>query len=358
MDCLDAWKYLSQWLDDTDKFNLMVTSHRMKLLNLLFNEEHHYKSIICSTFYENFTNIVIDNIVLLMGKKFIKGRLPPYSKNVKRLRFSNSFNHRVKSFMIPSTITHLKFGRSFYYSIKSGIIPSTVTHLVFGTNYPCNISDCISPSLVYLDMGMAHFGHCSSKKGKSSNYDQKMLPSIITHLFWKRKDIPKNIIPTSVKYLSIHTLSNEIVPSSVTHLTIESYEDSTIFPKVTHFCFGKKFAGIIKKIPSSVTHIKFANEHNPIAINTNKIPTSVTHIFISECCVGELDSLPSSVTNLILPEYWRDKNNVSNSIKNVIKYDDAYLDKSDYSLGSVSQMMIDQYYDDSEDSSYELDSSS
>ena len=365
MDCHDVWKYLSQWLNDADKFNLMITSHKMKLLNFLFNEEHHYKSIICSTFYENFTNIVIDNIVLLMKKKFITGCLPPYSNNVRQLRFSNTFNHKIESFMIPSTITHLNFGTSFEYEIGSDIIPNTVTHLVFGDRYRKNIIDCIPSSLLYLKIGSAIYEKSrigKAVKGKSSDKinindsseSVKTLPSSITHLFWINNLKSKNIIPSSVKYLSINILTNELVLDSVTHLRIQGYKNITIFPNVTHLTIGLKFSQFLENmIPNGVTHIKFESQCFQFIISRKYIPSTVTHIFIDITFAGSLDSLPHTVAHLILPIRFSDPNNIKKTIKYVTEYesDCGYLGETDYP--SVSEMVTD-WSDDSDFDSYSL----
>ena len=60
---IDIWKYIAQWLDDDDdRYCLMVTCKMAKTLNLLFHDQQHFIQIFSSTFYHNFTNIIIDDI--------------------------------------------------------------------------------------------------------------------------------------------------------------------------------------------------------------------------------------------------------------------------------------------------------
>lgn len=197
MDCLDSWRYLSQWLDDKSKFFLMITSHKMMKLELYFNEIHSFRAILCSSFYHYFTNLKVDDTITLINKSLYNGSMITLPKKIQRMKFSNHFNKRIKVRMIPPTVTHLSFGTKFNYPIESDIIPSSVVDLRFGNVYHQDISNCLSSSLKYLKMG---------------NAKTTYFPESLEHLtYYKDLDIK---IPSSVKYLCVNMLKENMVPGS------------------------------------------------------------------------------------------------------------------------------------------------
>lgn len=181
---LDIYKYLSQWLEDTDRFHLMITSKEMIKLDLTFDQQHNYNDIYLSSFYHNFTNIFANELMHHMS------RILGYPNKLKRLLYyedknpNNCFS-KPKNVSFPSTITHLDFFRDYGRKVDI-IIPTSVTHLTFGKYFNRIIEGIIPSSVTHLTFR------------KYFDQSVKNIPSSVTHLtvglsFTKFREIPKHV---------------------------------------------------------------------------------------------------------------------------------------------------------------------
>src|SRR5690606_23756396 len=155
---LDIYKYLSQWLEDADRFYLMITSKEMINLDLTFDQQHDYHEIYMSHFYHNFTHIFANELIHHMSRilgypnklkilLYHENKSPNniYPKNISfpstvtHLEFSKNYCRKV-DIPIPTSITHLTFGKYFNKVIEN-IIPESVTHLIFGRNFNKSIKN-------------------------------------------------------------------------------------------------------------------------------------------------------------------------------------------------------------------------
>ena len=107
------------FLDDFDKTQLMVISKGYYSLRfkLMFNNEIQHKLIGHLDYYNNFTNLIINDLNFILPTK------------IKYLTFGWNFNRPIEG-CIPNSVTHLTFGYYFNQPIE-GCIPNSVTHLTF-----------------------------------------------------------------------------------------------------------------------------------------------------------------------------------------------------------------------------------
>jgi len=112
MFCFDILRSIGFWLNDRDRFFMMITCKKNRSINLNFEEEHSYLSIIMVSFYNNFTNIIIDDCV-------INAILPKYTSSLTIYNKSNVLVFNKKS--IPFGITHLKFKKPIHTSLVGSL---------------------------------------------------------------------------------------------------------------------------------------------------------------------------------------------------------------------------------------------
>jgi len=324
MECVDIWRYLSRWLDDINRLFIMITSKQMMRLDLLFEEEHHCKAIMGSSFYNNFINLKVDNVILIFKK--INLMLP---NKIRKIKFSHSFNHSIKSGMIPETVTHLRFSSGFTRKIKPGRIPLSVTHLRFSYTYKHDITKCLPPKLTYLNMG---FGRCST------------VPFGIEILVCSNNKYVTEKLPSSIKYLSVNAVGEDFVPSTTTYLKVFECYGLKKFPLVTHLTLS---SGIViddsDKIPDGITHLRLKDDIHDNSTNFI-IPTSVTHLTFGDTAHHLVKNAPASVTHLNVPMNFNEIENIPPSIKNVVFYESSPEDPCE----SFTESGDDSYSSDGE----------
>jgi len=138
----DIIVYLAvSYLDDYDKIQLMMITKKYYSLRFkfTFNNKVKYSLVEYLSYYDSFTNLIINNNDLILPKK------------IKYLTFGENFNQSIKG-CIPNSVTHLTFDWKFDQSIE-GCIPNSVTHLTFGRNFDQPIEGCIPKSVTYLSFG-------------------------------------------------------------------------------------------------------------------------------------------------------------------------------------------------------------
>ena len=116
-------------------------------------EEIEINRILKSSFFMNFTNLIIGEYILYtkkgaFGDNCDSLKLP---KRISRIRFNDNFNQFIND-CIPSSVTHLTLGDYFNQLINDSI-PSSVTHLVFGSHFNQPINDSIPSSVTHLTFG-------------------------------------------------------------------------------------------------------------------------------------------------------------------------------------------------------------
>ena len=138
----DVIIYLAElFLSDFDKIQLMMINKEYYELRFkfTFNDKVKYKLVNHLSYYDNFTNLIINNNRITLPKK------------IKYLTFSDFFNQLVKGFILNS-VTHLTFGTLFNQSIED-CIPNSVTCLTFSNSFNQPIKDCIPNSVTHLTLG-------------------------------------------------------------------------------------------------------------------------------------------------------------------------------------------------------------
>lgn len=280
----DIWKYLAQWLNDTNRFRLMITNKEMMKLDLMFNERYDFHNIFGSSFYNNFTNICIAETIMILNKKSINGDLLEFPDKMNMLRIHR---HRFLKgdIIVPSSVNYLLITDKESYSnsnIVNYIIPDSVKY--------CYISNNINPkqflnSVTHLIV---------------SDINIETIPGSITHL--ALSEIVENI-PSSVTHLRLdfhYMIHKNKIPSSVKYLKIDEYFDESkdcIPSSITHLILCDIFYGQLK-IPSSVTHLKISKD------SWDKFPRSLTHLSVPHNFEGEI---PERITVTRRPKTLKEK---------------------------------------------------
>jgi len=113
----DIWTYISNFIQsDKDKYHVMLTCKELSTMNIFFNQLINIYQIIKLTWFNKFTNVLVDNDLT----------------------------------KLPRFITHLTIGHKEMYAPISGNIPSTVTHLKFGWDFDQPIDNLIPSSVTAL----------------------------------------------------------------------------------------------------------------------------------------------------------------------------------------------------------------
>ena len=257
---IDIWKYLAQWLDDEDRYCLMITCKLAKTLNLLFHEQQHYIQIFSSSFYHNFTNIIIGDIFLYMNRVHTISNITlMLPKNITMLEFCGNFEDQIDENMIPTTVTHLCFPTKYhgyedshlpssikYLSIgsytRSTFVPSSVTHLCVNNSIILNVSSTVK-YLTIVDLFGGHItASISYLKIINVNVFFNYIPLLVTHLFLKKCHLVNFDIQSSIKYLAFDDSFN--IPLN-----------NLDFRSITHLTLGKSYNRSLKNLPTTVTHI-------------------------------------------------------------------------------------------------------
>lgn len=303
----DILRYLCRSLNDGSKLRLMITCKKMMDLGLIFEQEYQYVKIIKSSFYDNFSNVNIGEIILCMGISYFHGHILQWPKNLRILKTNDNFNGEIEKVNMPSYITHLTFGYSFYPEKMNDIVPPTVTHLTFGPRIR-KLSIQIPSLVTHLtfkssDIEIAKQCILTSLKYLNINASTHLpdLPPVEFLVCHNRYKLPVGYIPSSVKYLSLQKLSKDIVPKSVTHLRFHdfySYEDTSIPSWITHLIINHiRYNRLDIRIPSSVTHLRIDEiiYNNPLII-----PKSVKHIsFGNSVNIYPKEFIPSGVCEIV-----------------------------------------------------------
>lgn len=317
---LDIWRYIGNLLNnDKDRYHLMVTCKTLKKLHLKFCQKQKHHLIIKSLFYNDFTNIVIDD-----KSKHVR-RLPKHILKLKIKKYDLKKNLNMFKF----GITHLNFDCCVQYLLE-GFIPSSVTHLDF-SDYDQEINgNCVPESVTHLSLGETDY-----------------LPNIPLSVIFLEiiNEYPLNtIIPTSIKYLYIGTLTKDVVPESVTHLMFHECEENFIdcIPtSVTHLEIGHVYDDADEYLPSSITYLVLDIYDYNANIN---IPTSVTHLVLNGNFNKNIPDIPSSVTHLTFGDFFNQ--NLNNKIPNSVTHLQLgrKFNKSIYLCKTVTHLMIHENY--------------
>lgn len=230
---IDVYRYLSQYLNDEDRFHLMITSKDMATLDLTFNQEHPHIKIFKSSFYHNFTNVAFANEIHYMN------HMMPWPRKLNRLYYvyqdSGHIKYKnLKYVILPTTITRLIFGWYFNGSIEC-VIPSSVTYLRFGHLFNQPLENCLTSSITHLSLD-CKYDH--SIKNATS----------ITHLTLSGAVHKFNFdnISTYITHLTIsdtlHCLFKNTIPSTIINLTFKK-------PIIGDHCYVS--------IPSTIKEIYF-----------------------------------------------------------------------------------------------------
>jgi len=264
----DIWKYLAQWLNDVNRFHLMVTNKEMMKLDLTFNQRYNFHNIFGLSFYNNFTNIHIAETIMILNKKSINGNVLEFPNKMSILQIHR---HRFLKgdIIIPSSVNYLLITdkeSSSRSNVVNYIMPDSIKY--------CYLSDSVdlkkmSNSITHLIADNIDTGIIpSSVTHFALRHSGINIPSFITHLaFDYYYVVHKNSIPQSVKTLKIYTYYDELkdcIPSSITHL---------IFKDI--YCYQIK-------IPSSVTHLTISKS------SWEKFPKTITHVSVPHIFEGEI----------------------------------------------------------------------
>jgi len=132
---------VESFLGDFVKTQLMAINKGYYSLRFkfTFNNVIDFKLVNHLDYYNNFTNLIIKDINIILPKK------------IKYLNFDYDFNQSIKG-CIPNSVTHLTFGDFFDQPIES-CISNSVTHLTFGNDFNQPIEGCIPNSVTHLTFG-------------------------------------------------------------------------------------------------------------------------------------------------------------------------------------------------------------
>ncbi len=162
------------------------------------------------------------------------------NKNVKRIKFHDSFNGEVGS-KIPSTVTHITFGFNFNKCIDN--LPDSIIWLELGYYFDQHIKK-LPLRLQYLKFG-AYYNH------------------------------PDKIFPNTLKYLELGSHFSQclkgLIPNSVQYLVI-----------------GHFFAHLIKHLPASLTHLELHCVQTDLNLIT-KLPSTLLYLRLHCSCNTKLD---------------------------------------------------------------------
>jgi len=132
----DEWSYIMSFIENNnDKYNLLKACKQMGNCKFYFYGLVYLQGIIRSSWYDNFINVIVNDLVTL-------------PLHIKDLTFGHFFDKPINDY-IPSCVTHLTFGTRFNQPIN-GCIPLGVTHLTFCHFFNQPINDCIPSSVTNL----------------------------------------------------------------------------------------------------------------------------------------------------------------------------------------------------------------
>jgi len=283
----DIWKYIAQWLNDNDRYYLMITNQSMMTINLTFTGKYQYTDILMSSFFHCFESIKVGHIINCIDKPIIGNQKLFFPKNLRELHISSGVKeHNLNC--IPSTIVRLSFGNSVK---KVNYIPSAVKYLSFYgktienipesvTHFECNTYridwNCV-PMVKYLTI---------------TDINNIKVPSSVTHLKATGGNRMKDIhIPPSVSYLFIGDL-----------YSFSRTAEIMIPPSVTQLILGPRFNKKFKILSKSLTHLTFGEKYNfPL-----QIPSTVTHLTLGADFQQELD-IPLSISHLFISNQYQGK---------------------------------------------------
>ena len=266
----DIWKYSAQWLNDTARFNLMITNKEMIKLGLIFYERYDFHNIFGSAFYNNFTNICIAETIMILNKKSINGNLLEFPNKMNMLQIHR---HRFLKgdIIIPPSVNYLLISDKENYlnsNVVNYIIPDSVKYCYLSFNNSKPFLNLVTHLIV-------------------DNINTETIPESVTHL--ALSEAVKNI-PSSVTHLQLdfhYMIHKNFIPSSVKYLKInESFDESKdcLPSSITHLVLGDIFYGQLK-IPSSVTHLTISKDSwkkFPRSLTSIGTPCGLTHKDLSE----------------------------------------------------------------------------
>lgn len=108
------------------------------------------------------------------------------------------------------------------------------------------------------------------------------------------------------------------LPSSVTHITFANDFNQLVNglpPKVTHLKFGNKFNQPVDNLPQTITHLTFGWDFNqPV----DKLPQTVTHLTFRGEFNQPVDNLPDGLKHLTFGNWFgKSVNNLPNTLKHL-----------------------------------------
>eukprot|EP01133_Synstelium_polycarpum_P007924 gene7924-9309_t len=187
----------------------------------------------------------------------VPGSLPD---NIQHLSFGIDYNLPLQPNVLPASLTHVTFGACFNQPLRPGCLPLSLTHIAFGYNFH----------------GIIHPG--------------SLPPSLqlIRSTGIYTRDIPKDVLPQSLKYLDVgRSFPASPLPSSLTHLSMLYIRDITrgmLPPTLTHLEMDNQISSInIAKgsLPPSLCRLTVLTSDNVpmvIVFHNSWIPHTISHI--------------------------------------------------------------------------------
>lgn len=192
---------------------------------------------------------------------------------------------------LPAGLTHFIMGNASLFNLPIDYLPPHLTHLTLG--------DCFNQSVDYLPESLQHLT-LDERFAKSIDY----LPPNISHLllFTYQQPICLSYLPKSIKHLMCGYSSINQLPSSITNLTLVYYNEANAVPldvlptSIKHLTLDKYSGSELDHLPPHLTHFSL-DCRNDVAQHCY-FPESTTHLEIRGHCGSHLHDLPPSLVHL------------------------------------------------------------
>ncbi len=165
---------------------------------------------------------------LVFGKSFNKP-LCGLPKNIRTIRFGESFNQEIKKNTLPVKLTELVFGSNFNQRIDIDILPHKITNLYFS----CQFNQPLIPGALPKELIHLKFGH---------SFNQ-IIPEML---------LPKKLSKLHLGYMFNQPLSHGSLPVSLKYLlfndTYDQLIEQIVLPEnLSELVLGNEFKGPLKK---------------------------------------------------------------------------------------------------------------
>jgi len=198
-------------------------------------------------------------------------------KNLKELRFGDSWNRYQDLTTLPSSLTKIVFGKKNYKPLNESLIfPKNLKCLIFGDRYNQPLSDAFGNRVLPDGLTSITFGE-NFRQELMNDRNERVLPDSLTEL-------------TFGGYFNSklnNNLNESLLPENLIKITFGTYFNRYIAPGI---------------LPQSLTHIIFGHQFNQ-PLSKDILPLSLIELEIGGNFRKMLnrDSLPLSLIKLTIP---------------------------------------------------------